>query len=379
MEDLGARAKAKKMAMYIFDYNGLETTLLISSIFVLLSGMIFQSNTFDEDDLQYQLLVFLTAIIIIGSTMFVMGLLVFELYRSVRYANFMLKVRQAEMRLYRLNHLGDRAVAEDRRKSNDEEHASDSGFDFRKVVDKYVHSLRFRMRTNSAHNSLKRNPSAGSLGSDEGITESRESATSRWTMSGRVHDALGKLGGKLRLDSSRHGGQSSPKMLGHKRGGSSPSGSEGGAGGLGRWVRSSNRSGGGGTKLTAVRNSELDGFADQRAFESGGMSVFPEAQEEFESVNPLGESVSGRSGSGNDLHGSRGGGGMGKGFPEAVPKVAGANPNPRPGAARGAGPPPAPSSGSAAAGLRGTANPVSGAKREKRVSRKPSSVLQTMI
>ena len=66
--------------------------------------MMFQAQTYKPGDFQYEVLVLLIASVIIISTLGVFFLLVFEIFRSLRYARFMLKMRDAEIELQNLEH-----------------------------------------------------------------------------------------------------------------------------------------------------------------------------------------------------------------------------------------------------------------------------------
>jgi hypothetical protein len=78
--------------------------LLISSITVLLGGMMFQSQAYSKNQIQYKILVYVIAGVIVCSTFGVVFMLGFEVFRSVRYANFMIKIRKAELQIKKIEH-----------------------------------------------------------------------------------------------------------------------------------------------------------------------------------------------------------------------------------------------------------------------------------
>jgi hypothetical protein len=67
-------------------HNALESAYLLTSLFILLSGMTFQSGVATEGSGAYLLLTFLVAIVLVLCVAGFLGLLVFEMWRSVRFA-----------------------------------------------------------------------------------------------------------------------------------------------------------------------------------------------------------------------------------------------------------------------------------------------------
>ena len=271
--DLALRASKKKMIMYVFDYNGLETTLLTSSIFVLLAGMIFQSSAYEEDDLQHQLLVFITAGIIIVSTTGVVCLLGFELFRSVRYANFMLKIRAAQMNLYRLEALG--TTNELGQDDIDTEPVSKNSYDFRRLLDLYHSKMKqLNLRT----------PSSGARAS-EGRNSPEEPGELRSSSGG----FLGAASGMLRTVSETLSG-SLPKAL-HRRNNSDSGGAaaHAGAAGYRRQQGGESGAGGGNPSLKASLKDSQGHYLNT----FNGFEVFPDRDglqggQQAQTVNPMG-------------------------------------------------------------------------------------------
>lgn len=64
----------------------MESAFLISGSFILILGMVFTSKGFHEGTLSYNLLTSITALIIIGSTLSFSFLLLFEVYRSIKFS-----------------------------------------------------------------------------------------------------------------------------------------------------------------------------------------------------------------------------------------------------------------------------------------------------
>ena len=69
---------------YVFNYNMLEESLLITSTLILLSGMIFDSAAFDVGSAPYVFLVVVVFFILFGSILAFVGLLSWEIFRAVK-------------------------------------------------------------------------------------------------------------------------------------------------------------------------------------------------------------------------------------------------------------------------------------------------------
>ncbi|KAA0150063.1 hypothetical protein FNF29_05503 [Cafeteria roenbergensis] len=98
LQELAALASESSLG-YQFDYNALESSYLSSSITILVGGMVFSTVDLVHGSLEYVLLTtFLTVIIASAGASF-LYLLLFELYRSVRFAHVFAIARQYEDRL----------------------------------------------------------------------------------------------------------------------------------------------------------------------------------------------------------------------------------------------------------------------------------------
>lgn len=64
----------------------------------------FQSQAYEKHQLQYQVLVYIIAGVLVMSCFGVIFMLGFELFRSLRYANFMIKIRKAELEIKKIEH-----------------------------------------------------------------------------------------------------------------------------------------------------------------------------------------------------------------------------------------------------------------------------------
>ena len=95
---LRSLAQVVKAGVYmgLVDYNHLETSFLLASMAVLVSGMVFASDGMSPSLLAYVLLAASTIIIIVTSTTAFVGLLVFEVYRSFKFAALNDAVRAVE-------------------------------------------------------------------------------------------------------------------------------------------------------------------------------------------------------------------------------------------------------------------------------------------
>lgn len=78
------------------DYNHLESAFLLSSSMVLVLGMVFASQGFPQGSMSYNALVVLTAALVVGSAGAFIVLLVFEVFRSVKFAAIHNLARLAE-------------------------------------------------------------------------------------------------------------------------------------------------------------------------------------------------------------------------------------------------------------------------------------------
>ncbi len=78
------------------DYNSLESTYLVSSMMILLSGMVFRARGFHVGTAGYQLLTAAVVLIVIVATVMFVLLLAIELYKSFRDAGLHAALRDAE-------------------------------------------------------------------------------------------------------------------------------------------------------------------------------------------------------------------------------------------------------------------------------------------
>lgn len=89
-------AAALRIASLRIDYNTLECAFLITSVMVLMTGMLFASHGFPVGSVGYLLLNIVAAAFIVGSTLVFLLLLGFEVYRSIKFAAVHEVARQVE-------------------------------------------------------------------------------------------------------------------------------------------------------------------------------------------------------------------------------------------------------------------------------------------
>lgn len=95
MVQLSLQARSRLLS-FVVDYNTLESSFLISSMFILLGGMVFSSAAFKRGSVAYVILtVLVTAMIVISTSVFVY-LLVFEVFRAIRYSSLHRAAAEAE-------------------------------------------------------------------------------------------------------------------------------------------------------------------------------------------------------------------------------------------------------------------------------------------
>lgn len=85
------------MTKYRFDYNTLEGAYLTCSIFLLISGLVFESSSSDTYESMKNFLSILVIVIILASSMIFIGIVVVELCRSIQYARLRKKNMGIEM------------------------------------------------------------------------------------------------------------------------------------------------------------------------------------------------------------------------------------------------------------------------------------------
>lgn len=96
---MSREAAQSSMIKYTFDYNTLESAFLIGSLFILLSGMVFESAAVPRGTTSYTVLSVTVVGVIIFAIVAFLGVLCFELYRSIKFANILAKAREHEMSL----------------------------------------------------------------------------------------------------------------------------------------------------------------------------------------------------------------------------------------------------------------------------------------
>ena len=77
---------ARKLVTSLPNYNTLESTFLVASMLILLAGMVFISNGFGVGSIGYNVLTWCVASVIGGATVTFVGLVVVEVYRSIRHS-----------------------------------------------------------------------------------------------------------------------------------------------------------------------------------------------------------------------------------------------------------------------------------------------------
>ena len=98
LRELAALAAESSLG-YQFDYNALESSYLSSSITILVGGMVFSTVELVHGSVEYVLLTTFLSLIILSAGLSFLYLLLFELYRSVRFAHVFSIARQYEDRL----------------------------------------------------------------------------------------------------------------------------------------------------------------------------------------------------------------------------------------------------------------------------------------
>lgn len=87
LEELSqASSHSKLISQYRFDYNLLESAYLICSIFLLLSGLVFESSNIESYQNGRNLLAVLVILAIFASSILFVGIVAVELYRSIQFA-----------------------------------------------------------------------------------------------------------------------------------------------------------------------------------------------------------------------------------------------------------------------------------------------------
>lgn len=80
----------------VIDYNNLESTFVLTAMLVLLGGMVFNSTAFSKGSVGYVFMTVVVVIIIIGTVLSFVALILFEVYRAIRYANVHAAAREME-------------------------------------------------------------------------------------------------------------------------------------------------------------------------------------------------------------------------------------------------------------------------------------------
>ena len=83
-------------AIRVIDYNRLESTFVMTAMFVLLSGMVFNSTAFANGSPPYILMTVIVCGIIICTVLAFVGLITFEVYRAIRYSGLHAVARTIE-------------------------------------------------------------------------------------------------------------------------------------------------------------------------------------------------------------------------------------------------------------------------------------------
>jgi hypothetical protein len=88
-----------RTALYtgVVDYNHLESSFLISAVTILMLGMVFSSKGFQPGSVGYNMLTFVTAALIVASSVIFASLLSFEVYRSLKLSTLDAVARQLEV------------------------------------------------------------------------------------------------------------------------------------------------------------------------------------------------------------------------------------------------------------------------------------------
>lgn len=80
----------------VVDYNQLETVFVFTAMLVLLAGMVFNSNAFGSGSVGYIVLTIAVCAIIIGTVLSFTLLIIFEVYRAIRFADVHAAARSLE-------------------------------------------------------------------------------------------------------------------------------------------------------------------------------------------------------------------------------------------------------------------------------------------
>lgn len=106
-----AIAVASSSATYVFDYNSLESALLVSSMTVLLSGMVFQSAQFGESSVALDVLAIVIAGMLVLAVLSFVVVLGFETVRALKFAVIRSKALALELDMARV-HMSRNAFAD---------------------------------------------------------------------------------------------------------------------------------------------------------------------------------------------------------------------------------------------------------------------------
>ena len=83
-------------AVRVINYNSLESTFVMTAMFVLLSGMVFNSTAFTNGSPPYIVMTVIVCGIIICTVIAFAGLITFEVYRAIRYSGLHAVARTIE-------------------------------------------------------------------------------------------------------------------------------------------------------------------------------------------------------------------------------------------------------------------------------------------
>jgi hypothetical protein len=90
---------ARNRNRYVFDYNVLESSLLVCGVFLLLAGLVFNSAKFEEGTAEYKALIWIVILVVAGSTLYCLSAVFNEMRRSWKYSISMHKIRKIEANL----------------------------------------------------------------------------------------------------------------------------------------------------------------------------------------------------------------------------------------------------------------------------------------
>ncbi|KAA0161651.1 hypothetical protein FNF27_08145 [Cafeteria roenbergensis] len=88
-----ARAAKESSLSFVFDYNTLEGSFLITGVLVLMGGLAFSSNAIKPGSVAYVIVVAAIVLLVVGALGSFVWILGFELYRSLRFADVLTKAR----------------------------------------------------------------------------------------------------------------------------------------------------------------------------------------------------------------------------------------------------------------------------------------------